>query len=104
MWKVDKQGTFTFSDRTDPFQTVLFEPQPDYILLKKLLVEEFKGKAVSIEKVNNFIVAETAFVDSRIKTEILKPMEYATPPEILVETKRAKGKGTFPKGTVIKFI
>ncbi|MDR7667340.1 hypothetical protein RG963_16505, partial [Methanosarcina sp. Z-7115] len=102
MWKVDGQGTFTFSDRTDPFQTVLFELKPDYNDLKKLLVNKFKGKTVTIDKIKEFIVTETAYLDSKIKTEILKPMEYANPPEIRIESKRKRG--TFPDGTIITFI
>ncbi|QIB91010.1 three-Cys-motif partner protein TcmP [Methanosarcina mazei] len=102
MWKVDGQGTFTFSDRTDPFQTVLFELKPDYNDLKKLLINQFRGRTVTIEEINAFIVTETAYLDSKIKTEILKPMEYANPPEIRIEGKRRKG--TFPDGTIITFI
>lgn len=102
MWKVDGQGTFTFSDRTDPFQTVLFELKPNYNDLKKLLIDQFRGKTVTIEEINEFIITETAYLDSKIKTEILKPMEYVNPSEIRVESKRKRG--TFPSGTIITFV
>lgn len=102
MWKVDGQGTFTFSDRTDPSQTVLFELTPNYNDLKNQLISQFRGKTVKIEEISEFIVAETAYLDSKIKTEILKPMEYANPPEVIIESRRKKG--TYPDGTLITFI
>ena len=104
MWKVDETGRFHFSDRTDPGQTVLFKREPDYRQLKKLIVDEFKGKEVPIEEIENFVVVETAFRETHIKTQILKPMELeVNPPEIrVVESVRTR-KGVYPKGTIIRF-
>lgn len=104
MWKVDETGRFCFSDRTDPNQTVLFKREPDYRQLKKLIVDEFKGKEVPIEEIENFVVLETAFRETHFKTHILKLMELeATPPEIRVIKTERNRKGVYPKGTIIRF-
>lgn len=105
MWKVDETGEFRFSDRTDPNQTVLFKQEPNYRQLKKLIVGVFKGKEVSIEEIENFVVVETAFRETHIKAQILKPMELeVNPPEIrVVESVRTR-KGVYPKGTLIRFL
>ena len=103
MWKVDETGRFCFSGRTDPSQTVLFKPEPDYGQLKNLIVGEFKGKEVPIEEIENFVVVETAFRETHFKTHILKSMEEVNPPEIrVVESERTR-KGEYPKGTIIRF-
>jgi len=105
MWKVDETGRFHFSDRTDPSQTVLFKPEPDYRQLKKLIVDKFKGKEVPIEEIENFVVVETAFRETHFKTHILKSMELeAHPPEIRVVESERKRKGVYPKGTIIRFL
>ena len=104
MWKVDPRGRYRFSDRTDPRQKVLFEPEPDYNLLKKLIIEKFRGKTVSVEQIEQFVLVETPFRETHFKTRILKPMEETEPPEIEVIENNRRRKGTYPQGTIIKFL
>lgn len=104
MWKVDPAGTFLFSDRTNPNQKVLFSPEPNYNLLKKLILEEFGGKAVSIEQIEEFVLIKTPFRESHYKRKILNLMEKAKPPELKVIESSRKKKGTYTTGTVIKFL
>lgn len=103
MWKADEKSGFTFSDRTDPHQTVLFKHEPDFKQLKKLIVDKFKGKEVLIEKIEDF-VAIKGFKISHLRKPILKEMETVNPPEIEVLKERKRRKGTYPKGTVIRFL
>ncbi|RLG10208.1 hypothetical protein DRN69_09390 [Candidatus Pacearchaeota archaeon] len=103
MWNIDKTGNFKFSDRTDPHQTVLFELKPDYKMLKQFIINKFKGKEVSIQELENF-VAIKGFKTSHLKIPILKPMEYANPPEIKILSSERCRKGVYPKGTIIKFL
>ncbi len=101
MWKVDPKGTFQFSDRTNPNQTVLFTPEPDYNLLKKLIVREFRGKTVPVEEIDEFVLI-SGF--THFKRNILKPMEKAKPHEIeIIESSRER-KGTYPPDSLIKFL
>lgn len=104
MWKVDETGMFSFSDRTDPHQTTLFESEPNYRQLERMIVNKFKGNAVSIEEIEDFVVIETAFRETHFKTQILKEMEYADPPEIKIVKSRRARRGTYPKGTTIRFL
>jgi len=102
MWKVDPFGSFRFSDRTDPNQAVLFEPKPNYTQLKKLIVAEFTKKTVSIENIEEFIIIKTPFRETHYKKQILAPMERTD--EIIVNSSKKRRRGTFPDGTIIKFL
>jgi three-Cys-motif partner protein len=84
MWTVDPTGAYDFSDFTNPDQPVLFTLQPDYELLKRMLINRFRGTTVSIQELEDYILAETPFRKTGYKTEVLKPMEKAKPPQIHV--------------------
>lgn len=103
MWKIDKSGLFQFSDATyNPSQPTLFEPEPDYALLKKMLIGEFKGKSVSPTELENFVLTQTPFRETHYKKHILAKMEALEPPEIEVTCHGSRRKGTFPDACVIK--
>jgi hypothetical protein len=105
MWKVDEQGFFEFSDATyNPAQATLFELKPDFSKLKRLIINEFKGKTVSVENLERFVVIQTPFLGSHFKRQILKPMEESNPSEVIIESIGKRRRGTFPEGTQIKFI
>jgi len=101
MWKVDPSGTFQFSDRTNPNQTVLFTLEPNYNLLKRLIVREYKGKTVSVEEVDEFVLV-AGF--THFKKNILEPMERAKPAQIEVIKSNRKRRYTYPPRTIIKFL
>lgn len=61
MWAVDPSGTYQFSDFTDRQQLLLFQPEPDYSLLKRMLLERFEGETVSIEEIDSYVLEETPF-------------------------------------------
>jgi len=100
MWKIDPYGQFRFSDRTDPNQAVLFEPEPDITPLEKAILSQFGGKSAYIEELEGFVLVETAFRETHIKSPILKTMENAGK----IEVSRRGKKGTYPPGTVIRFL
>ncbi|MCK4358586.1 MAG: hypothetical protein KAW92_07550, partial [Candidatus Cloacimonetes bacterium] len=87
---------------TDPDQTVLLKPEPDYDLLKKLIIEKFKGVRVSIEQIEEFVLTETPFRETHYKRHILKSMEEVKKLLVIDEIKRRKG--TYRSGTIIKFL
>lgn len=84
MWKVDEGGEFTFSDATDPNQPVLFGNKPRFDVLRKQIIQRFSGKETTYAHVEQFVVTETAFRETHIKRQILRPMELADPPELVV--------------------
>jgi len=106
MWKVDEGGAFQFSDTTyNPSQPMLFEKTPSYYLLKKIILNKFKGKNVNIQELENFIVTETSFRETHYKKNILVPMEKSDPPEIeIVKCSPKRRRGTFPPDCIIKFL
>lgn len=101
MWSVDPTGAYRFSDATDPSQLTLFTPQPDYGVLKSLIVRHFQGQDAPIEEIEQFVVVETAFRETHFRRRILTPMEKNGELSI-VKTARKRGIG-YPPGTVIRF-
>jgi hypothetical protein len=103
MWRVDPSGTFQFSDFTNANSTIkLFPDEPDFEQLKRMIIKEFNGKDVAIEHLTDFVLADTPFLRTHFKAEILRPMESEGQLSI-VHAKESRKKGTFPDGTVIKF-
>ncbi len=104
MWKVDPSGTFHFSDFTDANKTMeLFSDQPDFEELKRMIGKRIKGTDMSIEDLTDFVLSDTPFLRSHFKTQILKPMESAGELSI-AHAKKSRRQGTFPDGTIIKFL
>lgn len=101
MWKVDPEGSFTFSDRTNPDQLVLFESEPNYNQLKNILSQQYSGRKVGIEDLTNFVVSKTPFLDSHIRKPVLDPMVQSG--EACVVSSPRKRPYGYPKGTIIEF-
>ena len=103
MWKVDEAGQFTFSDATDPSQLVMFD-EPQFAMLKSQVVSAFSGREASVEEVEEFVVARTAFRETHYKAQVLKMLEFATPPGLtVIRAKEGRRRGTFPAGTTMRF-
>ena len=97
MWKIDESGEFTFSDATDPNQAVLFEPEPRYDVLQRQMLARFGGQEATVEEIEGFVVAETAFRETHYKRQVLKPLELADPPMIeAVDPPAGRKRGTYP--------
>ncbi len=103
MWKADPVSGQSFSDRTVTDQVVLFEPRPDLMPLRLALQSKFRGRSVSIEDVEDFVLVETPYCERRhLKRATLAPMER----EKSLEVKRPPGRGrrgTYPPGTFVRF-
>jgi three-Cys-motif partner protein len=84
MWKVNESGEFTFRDATDPNQMVLFAKQPRIEALRTQLLERFKGLEATVGGVEEFVLADTAFRETHFKVQILKSLESADPPGLVV--------------------
>ncbi len=94
MWKVDPGGGFSFSDATNPDQTVLFQPEPDRRALHRLISGRFAGQRTTVEQVERFVVEFTPFLATHFR-KVLAVMEAdgslhpLNPPE-------ARRRGTYP--------
>lgn len=108
MWRADPIQGETFSDRTDPAQLVLLQPEPDLSRLRKLLQERFQGKGwIRIDDVENFVLLDTPYSEViHLKRRTLEIMERKDPP--LIQVKRTPGArehpGQYPAGTQIRFL
>ena len=76
MWRVDESGTYTFSDATDPNQSVLFSAEPDRELLKRLLLDKFSGIETTPSEIERFVVHDTPFRETHYK-KVLQSLEGA---------------------------
>src|SRR5262249_52015244 len=103
MWRADTTGNFSFSDYTDAkgIQS-LFAGHPDFEHLGSLIQDRFAGQTVSVEQIEEFVVADTPYLNTHYKVQVLKPMEKDGFLDV-TEAKSNRRKGTFPEGTVIKF-
>ncbi|MDP8253151.1 MAG: three-Cys-motif partner protein TcmP [Candidatus Kaelpia aquatica] len=103
MWMVDENGTYQFSDATyNPNQLTLFEAEPNYGMLKSMIVDKYKGSVVSVENLKEFIIVETPFLETNYKKKILNIMEKNG--EIKVHGKRIKGTYPDERGISIEFL
>ena len=97
MWRVDERGEFTFSDATDPKQAVLFGNEPRFDVLEHQLLAQFGGGDASIEEIEEFVLAETAFRETHYKRQVLKPLEQAEPAVIeVIDPPLGRRVGTYP--------
>ena len=76
MWRVDNSGTYTFSDATDPNQSVLFSAKPDRQLLTQLIVDKFAGLETTPGEIERFVVRQTPFRETHYK-KVLQALEEA---------------------------
>lgn len=105
MWKVDEMGGIQFSDATDPRQMVLFDGGPEPGDLRRRLQTEFRGRIVSVDDIENFVVVHTPYRETHFKRQVLKPMELDIPPEIkITDAPGRRIPGTYPSGTMIEFL
>ena len=104
MWKVDESGSYLFSDNTNnPDQPVLFQREPDYEHLKRLLIGRFGKQTTSVQDLAAFVLTETPFRETHFKRQILVPMEEAGEIRADCPTRRRK-KGSFPDDCLIEFL
>jgi three-Cys-motif partner protein len=96
MWRVDEGGTYTFSDATDPNQSVLFAAEPDRQLLSRSLVQKFAGTETSPDEIEKFVVRETPFRETHYK-KVLQSLENAGV-IIPVDPAPTRRRGTYGDG------
>jgi three-Cys-motif partner protein len=88
MWKVDPKGEFKFSDATDPNQMVMFG-DPTIDILRRQILERFSGREATVQEVEEFVLAETAFRETHYKRQVLALLEKFTPPRLIAMNPRS---------------
>jgi three-Cys-motif partner protein len=105
MWAVDKSGGFSFSDRTNQSQIILFQPDPVEELVNRLKVTGAGKTAVTFDELETYFVENTNYLATHVKNA-LKRLEA----QALIKCKPLKTDGTkrrnntFPSGTIIDFL
>ena len=105
MRKVDPEGLFSFSDRTDPAQGSLFAEYASPVL-RQLLEEKFADQGViQVTQIREFVEDETRYLAMDMR-EVLKREEAEE--KIRVHKDKADGKkrkkGTFPDEVVLEYV
>lgn len=98
MWKAAPSGDFRFIDRLGG-QPVLFEQEVDTSPLEKSLLSDFAGKTVSVDELEQYVIAETPYAMSHLRTKTLVPMQRAGK----IKSPNQKRKCQFPSGTLVTF-
>ncbi|MEM3565188.1 MAG: three-Cys-motif partner protein TcmP [Candidatus Jordarchaeaceae archaeon] len=102
MFKVDRRGTYTFSDLTDVNQTYLIDYSKETHWVPgagEMVYNKFRGKTVTECEIHKFVILETPFV---YRKSILKQLESCKPPKIIDVTNRRR-KFSYPEKCHITF-
>ena len=101
MWKVDSEGDFRFSDKTNPDQATLFSADHTQSLLK-IMKSRFGSVCLNVLEIRKFVEDETVFLAKHMKESLRFGEEnglVAVNPQKVDGTKRKKG--SFPDGTLV---
>lgn len=98
MWRIQPTGDYSFSDRNAGMIS-LFEGLFDPTTLQNIILEACNGKKITIESLEEFVVAKTDFRQGHIR-KALKPLEEND--QFRVPTSRKK-RFTYPRGTILDF-
>jgi len=103
IWKVAPSGDFAFRGAKNE-QLVLGVDNPDFLPLRAILAERFRGEEwVDIDDLVEFMASdEVEYHTGHLKKQVLKPMEADAALEVDESTR--KRRGTYPSGTLIRFV
>ncbi len=103
-WRIDPSSGFSFSDRTDPDQMILFNLDPSYNLANELFTR-FKGKKIVVAAVRQYVENETPYIAKHMR-DALKQLEQTG--QLCASPCKADGKkrikNSFPDNVIIEFI
>ena len=102
MCRVDRRGTYTFSDLTDVKQAYLIDYSTEEHWLPvagDIVFNHFKGKKASINEIEKYVITDTPYI---FRKSILRNIEMRNPPGI-VNVEGRKRKYTHPDGCIIQF-
>lgn len=105
MWRVSKEGDFSFSDSTNPNQIVLFTKEDFGEEIFKVLKKKFKNKTIDVIELKNYVEDETAYLDKHLNQALrfAEHNNFITVNELKKDGQKRR-KGSFPEGTIINFI
>lgn len=102
MWRVDKRGTYKFSDITDVNQKFILEFSSESHWVPKaaaMVFNRFRGMTVPVKEIELYVIVNTSY---RFIKSILKYLEKSDDPKIVSVVGRKK-RYTYPDGSIITF-
>jgi len=100
MWQVDGGTGLRFSDELAGQQVLLGEANVDVTSLSAAILTKFSGDTVGVERVEEFVLADTPFSASHFKKLL---SFYEKGDGLTVEASPRKKRYSFPPGTVMRF-
>lgn len=101
MWSLDPASGEHFRDSTEGDQLVMFEPDPNYTLLRQLIRATFGSATFTIEQAEDLVVLHTQFLPTHLRQGVLIPDEREGRLEVLSRRKR---RLTYPHGTRLRLL
>ncbi|MEX2621559.1 MAG: three-Cys-motif partner protein TcmP [Egibacteraceae bacterium] len=102
MWKVDPGGGYEFRARLGGQQVLFSRDNVDTRPLQEAILERFAGQTVSVQRLKEFVVCDTPFLEGHLKTRALKLMEAEHVSDVSVPGKERR-KGSFPDNSYVTF-
>jgi len=103
MWDIDPVQGRRFKDSTRAQEITLFEPEPDLDPLRDALRAHFGTEPFTIDDAERFALIDTPYIPRHLKKPIFKPLETEKKLKI-VKAKDGRRRGTYPSGTVLRFL
>jgi len=102
MWKVDPVRGLRFAD-WDSGHPVLFEGEPDYAELRRIVRAKFANQEISVNDLLDFVRIHSTYREEFLREHVLRPFETSN--AITVETNGAPRRGrSYKPEYMIKFI
>jgi three-Cys-motif partner protein len=102
MWKVAPSDGSRFSDFTEAKKQIpLFQEQPDYDLLRQILIQEFRHIQIEFEVLCDWVIEFVGFLRKHVR-HVITEMEKDGAVNV-IESKPNRRPYTYPEGTILKF-
>lgn len=106
MWKVDPTGSYRFTDKTNPNQSVMLVEESVNATLSELLQNHFSDRETVLgEEVEEYVIQHTIF-RKKHKTQVLNYMEFEEK-NLIVDKKKKDGsirKTGYPPLSILRFV
>lgn len=99
MWSLDPIQGYSFAGSAGA-QNMLFALEPDIAPLRRAILEQFAGKTVPVETIEEFVIMSTDYKKSHYKKQVLKVLEMEG---LITCVSRRKMNYTYPSGTTLSF-
>jgi hypothetical protein len=98
MWKIAPTGDFSFHDLFAGLD-VIFGDTVDTEPLRRHLLRQFAGQAVTIETIVDHVIVATPYASNHVKRATLAEMQK----QGLISSPNQSRKNSYPDGTIIVF-